>query len=67
MFIFRWGFVSVVYISVAQGKISLICLIDRDVSKWHVCTDIAERRRKAFWELFTIDCWHVSYLIFVIR
>lgn len=39
---------------------------DRDVAKWNVGNEIADRRRQIFWELFTLDSWHVS-LISVLR
>ncbi|THH10362.1 hypothetical protein EW145_g1390 [Phellinidium pouzarii] len=32
--------------------------LHRDVAKWNVSAETADRRRTAFWELFTNDCWH---------
>ncbi|KAH8111005.1 fungal-specific transcription factor domain-containing protein [Phellopilus nigrolimitatus] len=32
--------------------------LHRDVAKWNVCTENADRRRQVFWEIFTIDIWH---------
>ncbi|KAI5121634.1 hypothetical protein M0805_001163 [Coniferiporia weirii] len=32
--------------------------LHKDVAKWNVCAETADRRRAVFWELFTLDCWH---------
>ena len=33
--------------------------LDRDCARWNVDPKMVERRRFFFWELCTLDCWHV--------
>lgn len=55
----RWGFVRWFLITYKGDRLILYTFVDRDAGRWKVDFSEIQRRREAFWELYSYDLLQV--------